>query len=359
MALSSVSYTADGATQIFSVPFLYIEKTHIKVYDAGVEKTTFTWPTDSTIDLGYMPTNGNTVLIERNTPTDARLVDFQDGATLDEANLDKDSEQNFYNTQEIVDDLDDKLGLDLTDDKYDANSKNIKDLADPVNAQDAVTKNHLDTTFTTALNQAVTDAETAETGAQAAETAALAAQTAAELAKTNAETAKTNAETAETNAAASESLAAEWAEKAEDSAITGYPGQFSALHHSAKAAAALSTALRTQTAAEYTKQINFNQTALSISTGNVAWDADDNVVTQLTLTENVTMLAPTNLNAGSTLILEVVQDVTGNRTMSWNAVFKWDGDITPDPVFTASKTTIFMFKSDGTNLFGAVFFKEE
>jgi hypothetical protein len=40
-----------------------------------------------------------------------------------------------------------------------------------------------------------------------------------------------------TAAAASADLAEEWAEKAEDSAITGHAGQYSALHHAAKAAA--------------------------------------------------------------------------------------------------------------------------
>jgi hypothetical protein len=101
------------------------------------------------------------------------------------------------------------------------------------------------------------DITAAQAAAEAAQTAAEAAQTAAELAETNAEAAQTAAELAETNAEAaevaadgSESLAQEWAEKVEDSAITGYPGSYSALHHSAKANDAQVAAEAAQLAAE-------------------------------------------------------------------------------------------------------------
>lgn len=107
-------------------------------------------------------------------------------------------------------------------------------------------------TATTQANNAAASAVTAgnaQTAAEAAQTAAEAAQTAAELAQTGAQTAKTNAETAETNAETAESLAAEWAEKAEDVAITGHPGQYSALHHSAKAADSATAAAASESAA--------------------------------------------------------------------------------------------------------------
>ncbi len=74
-------------------------------------------------------------------------------------------------------------------------------------------------------------AETARTGAETAETNAGNSETAAALSETNAG----NSETA---AATSESLSQEWAEKNENVAITGNPGKYSALHHSAKADAA-------------------------------------------------------------------------------------------------------------------------
>jgi hypothetical protein len=103
----------------------------------------------------------------------------------------------------------------------------------------------------------VQDAIDAQSAAQTAQGLAEAAQSAAETAQTNAETAETNAETAETNAetaqAAAETardLSSEWAEKAEDADITGSPGSFSALHHSAKANAQRVLAETAKTEAE-------------------------------------------------------------------------------------------------------------
>jgi hypothetical protein len=96
----------------------------------------------------------------------------------------------------------------------------------------------------TAYLSVLADIIAAQAAAEAAQAAAEAAQAAAELAETNAETAEvaaelaeTNAEAAEINAAADASLAQEWATNAEDLAVTGYPGFYSALHHSAKASA--------------------------------------------------------------------------------------------------------------------------
>jgi hypothetical protein len=96
----------------------------------------------------------------------------------------------------------------------------------------------------------VEDAEAAQAAAEAALALAVVAQAAAEAAQAAAELAETNAEAAEVAADGSENLAQEWAEKAEDSEITGYPGSYSALHHSAKANDAQVAAEAAQLAAE-------------------------------------------------------------------------------------------------------------
>jgi hypothetical protein len=58
----------------------------------------------------------------------------------------------------------------------------------------------------------------------------------------------------------------------------------------------------------------------------VAWDGDLGFNARVTLGGNRTMGAPTNLHDGLTYTLEITQDGTGSRTLSWNAIFDW-GDI--------------------------------
>ena len=144
--LARVTYTADGTTPTFSFSFSYIAKSHVKAYVDNVEDTGITFPTDSSVTLSSTPSNGATVLIKRVTPTDARLVDFQDGSVLTSADLDQSADQNFNIAQETADNVDSKLGLD-TDDKYNASSKVIKNLANPVNNNDAVNKTYLENTW--------------------------------------------------------------------------------------------------------------------------------------------------------------------------------------------------------------------
>jgi hypothetical protein len=349
MAYSYDSYTGDGSTTDFNVTFSFIARTDVDVKVDGTP-VSFTWLSDTQVRCDTAPSNGASVVIIRDTQKTSRLVDYQTASMLDEETLDKDSNQLLYITQEAFDALLAAIALDTADSKYDADNKVIKNLGAAVNPNDAVRLVQISTYLTAA--------QAAQTAAEAAQTAAETAKTNAETAETNAETAETNAETAETNAETAEAMAEEWAEKAEDSPITGNPGKYSALHHSAKAALTLTDCLRYNVTREFTKALNFNETSLTDG-ATISWDVESNQVATVTLAGNRTMAAPTNLKAGGTYILQVVQDGTGNRTLSWNAVFKWDNDITPDLVYTASKRTIFIFKSDGTNLYGAVFYKEE
>ena len=122
-------------------------------------------------------------------------------------------------------------------------------------------------------------------------------------------------------------------------------------------AVALATVGQLGVAAEWTKQQNFNEAGLTDG-ATINWDCDDYQVATVTLGGNRTMAAPTNQNAGGTYILQVVQDATGSRTLSWNAVFKWESGTAPTLASAANERTIIMFKSDGTNMYGASFWKE-
>jgi len=135
---AQITYTGNGSTTSFAIPFPFIDSSHVKAYINGTINTNFTIST-STLVFATAPANGATVRIERQTPIDARLVDFQDGSVLTEADLDKSANQSFYIAQEVADDSVNNMAVDV-DDKWDAKSKAIKNLASPVNDNDAVNK---------------------------------------------------------------------------------------------------------------------------------------------------------------------------------------------------------------------------
>jgi hypothetical protein len=141
--LAQVSYTGNGSTTQYSITFPYIDVTHVKAYLNGTLTSAYTI-SSSTLTFTTAPANGVVIRIERETPNDNRLVDFTDGSVLTEQDLDRSADQNFYIAQEITDDSASKLGLD-TDDKYNAQSKVIKNLANPVNDTDAVNKQFIST----------------------------------------------------------------------------------------------------------------------------------------------------------------------------------------------------------------------
>ena len=100
-----VTYTANGGTDTFSFSFPYILQSHVKAFVNGTEDTSITFPTASSIQLSSTPANGAVVLIQRTTPSDARLVDFQDGSVLTSADLDQSADQNFFLAQETKDNV--------------------------------------------------------------------------------------------------------------------------------------------------------------------------------------------------------------------------------------------------------------
>ena len=84
----------------------------------------------------------------------------------------------------------------------------------------------------------------------------------------------------------------------------------------------------------------------------INWNMATSYSAKVTLGDNRTMAAPTNLTDGGTYVLRVIQDGTGSRTITWNAVFKWPSATAPTLTTTAAGIDILTFVSDGTNLYG-------
>ena len=240
MPLSSVLYTADGNTNQFDITFSYIDSTHVKVFVDNVEDNNFTFVNTSRIQTSSTPTNGQVVKIERQTPTGARLVDFQDGSVLTETDLDKSADQNFFIVQENADDIANKLGKDNTG-VFDATNIRIKNLATPTQASDAATKAYIDTQTTSAATSATNSASSATASTASATSAASSASTATTKAS-EASTSATNAASSATTASTQASNASSSATAAASSATTATTKATEASNSATAAASSATTA---------------------------------------------------------------------------------------------------------------------
>ena len=83
----------------------------------------------------------------------------------------------------------------------------------------------------------------------------------------------------------------------------------------------------------------------------INWNVDLGSVMQVTLGGNRTMAAPTNHIAGGTYTAIINQGAPGNRTMTWNAVFKFAGG-SKTLSTAANSVDVATFVSDGINLYG-------
>lgn len=155
MELSRVSYIGDGVTNLFAVTFPYLSKAHVKVFVNGVEDTTFTWNTPTSIVPSSIPVIDSLVVIQRVTPTTPE-VDFVDGSNVTEALLDTATRQALFVVEESKDDFEGSLELDTTLDVYDAKDRRISNVGIPEEGQDVITKDYLEDTYLPTIENAVT-----------------------------------------------------------------------------------------------------------------------------------------------------------------------------------------------------------
>ena len=87
-------------------------------------------------------------------------------------------------------------------------------------------------------------------------------------------------------------------------------------------------------------------------TATIAWNLNNGDAAQVTLTANRIMGAPTNLKTGN-YILIIKQDLTGSRTLTWNAVYKFPGGVPPVLSTAPSAIDIVSFYCDGVNMYGS------
>ena len=92
----------------------------------------------------------------------------------------------------------------------------------------------------------------------------------------------------------------------------------------------------------------FNQEATLTDASTISWDVAASPVAKVTLGANRTLGAGSNAVAGQFVSLLVIQDGTGSRTLSFNAVYEFTADTAPTLTTTASKGDLFVFRYNGS-----------
>lgn len=109
---------------------------------------------------------------------------------------------------------------------------------------------------------------------------------------------------------------------------------------------------------EYTKNQNLDSVTLAIGAGAVAIDFEIHGNAKLTLDENATLSAPSNLKDGTGMMLKVTQDATGGRTLSFNAAYdfaSYENTVNA----TANAETWYLFWNDGTNVYARKIWEDD
>jgi hypothetical protein len=86
---------------------------------------------------------------------------------------------------------------------------------------------------------------------------------------------------------------------------------------------------------------------------SIAWHLENAEVAEIVLTGNLTLSAPTGLREGGTYALMLVQDNTGNRTVTFNSAYQFPNRATPAISGTPNSVTIITAVARGGTLFCA------
>lgn len=234
---TSITYTADGSQTNFSVPFDYLRPSfvHVSVNDAEVSEG-FTI-SNRMIMFDSAPAKDSIVHIYRNTPT-TRLVSWADASILKAKDMTISEVQQLHILEEVSDwSKTNSIVLDEESGVWQGRKFRVSNIADPKDAQDAVTKNYIDneessmmqrmnaikTQTEQLMNTAGNHKDNAYNSAQSASTSAASAAESARLAegyKNVAETAKSNASLYAANAKTSADNAGASKEAAQSAATT-------------------------------------------------------------------------------------------------------------------------------------------
>lgn len=139
MPLTYTNYIGDGATRDYLVPFSYLDTAHVHVAltpDGADEATDLTegseyvFQSEHIIRFNEPPPAGANISLRRTTERENPLVDFRDGSTLTEADLDTQVRQLLFICQEAFDALNGETAVDAANRARETLKKCLEALAE-------------------------------------------------------------------------------------------------------------------------------------------------------------------------------------------------------------------------------------
>lgn len=98
---------------------------------------------------------------------------------------------------------------------------------------------------------------------------------------------------------------------------------------------------------------NMPETQQTLTDGaTVSWDTNSGGSAKVTLGGNRTLSNPTNTQNGAIYVLEVIQDGTGSRTLSYGTNFVWPAGTAPTLTTTLNKRDLLTFYCSNSKLYG-------
>jgi parallel beta-helix repeat protein len=143
MAIVQNTYTGNGSTTLYSLSFLYLDKTDVKVTLNEVPTTAFIFVNESTIQFTTAPGAGVTIRIYRETDDTAPVSVFSPGSSIKADDLNEGFEQILYVAQETSNNSVAKYEPEVFD-NLDFNGFKGINVANPTNPQDTATKDYVD-----------------------------------------------------------------------------------------------------------------------------------------------------------------------------------------------------------------------
>ena len=96
-------------------------------------------------------------------------------------------------------------------------------------------------------------------------------------------------------------------------------------------------------------QVKLGSEATLTDGATIAWDVSTSPIAKVTLGGNRALAAPSNaVGSGQYISLLVIQDGTGSRTLTWNAVYEFTADTAPTLTTTANYGDLFTLRYNGT-----------